>query len=126
MRELGFSRNWPKLKQDTFTTFRFPRKDTDWKIGEKVSVILYRRTNHWKALGVAKIVDKQPRKFTFLRTGGTMITNAEAKEDGFEDLREMRKWFNKTYGPERPRKEPLNKLTLVWAEKINADTKLQD
>lgn len=38
---------WPKLRQDIFTTYRFPRKDWDWQTEEIVQVVFKPRSNYW-------------------------------------------------------------------------------
>lgn len=44
MRILGFSKHWAKLDNPEFTTFRFPRKDKDWQIGETVKIVIKPRS----------------------------------------------------------------------------------
>ena len=61
MRILGFSRKWDKLKNDTFTTFRFERRDADWTVGEVVQVVYKPRTKGREILGVATIIGKDIR-----------------------------------------------------------------
>jgi len=40
------------------------------------------------------------------------ITNHEAKEDGFTDANDMRRWLSKSHDHKRLIREGLNKLTL--------------
>lgn len=70
MRILGFSRkDWinhltskPKLEEDKFTTFRFERRDEDWRVGEQVQVVYKpRRKGGGEVLGVAEIINKERR-----------------------------------------------------------------
>lgn len=135
MRILGFSQMWPKLAQETFTTFRFARKDRDWEVGEIVQVVLHpRRKGGGEALGVAEIVGKEPRRIPWRGQCGfeaAEVTNAEANADGFPDGMEkvcgrlvpqagyFRMWefLFKAYGPARLFAEPVNKLTLTWRER---------
>lgn len=82
MRELGFTEKWPKLKQDTFTTFRF-RRDRDWTVGEIVRVVFKPRTKEREVLGVAQIVKKEQRIVAYIGRGAPKVTEEEAKADGF-------------------------------------------
>ena len=109
MRILGFSKKWGKLRRGSFTTFRFPRKDKDWFVGEKVRVVFKPRSKDGREeLGVAKIVNKELRDL--YRVG---VAEAEAINDGFENIEDMGEWLDKTYG-RRWLNEPMNKLTLKW------------
>lgn len=118
MRILGFSKKWPKLKQPTFTTFRFPRRDRDWEVGELVQVVYKARSKNREILGAAEILSKY----------GVMIVNQippdsicpigeigedDAKADGFLNKREMQLWMWELYRG-RIACEPMNKLTLRW------------
>ena len=111
MRILGFSQKWPKLQQEEFTTFRFPRKDKDWEVGERVQIVYRPRSKSREILGMAQIVDKE------LKLDGTIetdVTKEEARADGFDSVQEMRQWMKKTYGEERLWIGHMNKLTLRW------------
>lgn len=112
MRIISFSEHWPKLKQPEFTTFRFPRKDRDWYIGEVVQVYFKNRTPQREKLGIAEIINKETCKigsaYEHFRP-----TEAEAIVDGFASLIEMNKWFTKVHG-DRIFMQPINKLTLRW------------
>lgn len=110
MRILTVSEMWDKLKQDTFTTFRFARKDRDWEIGEKVKVVYKSRSPKRKELGIAEIVGKESRRIR------EDVTGAEAKEDGFQSISDMAIWLRKRYG-DRIDEEAMNRLTLKWIEK---------
>lgn len=132
MREIGFSKEWPKLKQETFTTFRFPRKDKDWQMEEVVKVVYKPRTKERKVLGVARIIRKQPKdlnkRFNYYTGLGNFyqkneadcVTPEEAENDGFTgrngggDTEKFLKFFQETYGYSRCRDEKINKLTLYW------------
>ena len=107
MRILGFSKKWDKLLNDSFTTFRFARKDRDWDVGEMVQVVYKPRSKDREILGVAKIISKETRL--------GCQDDAEAQEDGFIDARDMERWMVKTYGEARTW-EPMNKLTLRWGK----------
>lgn len=112
MRILGFSKGWDKLNQDVFTTFRFPRKDKDWFVGEVVRVVFKPRTKGGgDKLGIAKILSKELRDL--YRIG---MLEAEVINDGFKNIPDMGKWLDKTYG-RRWLDEPMNKLTLKWVGK---------
>ena len=127
MRILGFAHNWDKLSQETFTTFRFTRKDRDWEVGEQVKVVLRpRRKGGGLLLGMAEILSKDPRRIP--RHGkvdfeAPLVTNEEANADGFPDTTQGRagyflmwEFLYDTYGPIRLFQEPMNKLTLRWVK----------
>jgi hypothetical protein len=108
MRRMGFSKKWDKLQQPEFTTFRFARRDKDWYVGEQVQIVLKpRRKGGGEKLGIAEIINKR-------YNAQADVTNAEAVEDGFNDVRDMEQWLIKTYGRARVNYEPINKLTLKW------------
>lgn len=113
MRILGVDREWPKLKQPRFTTFRFARKDKDWQVNEVVQVVLKPRSTTGKYLGAARIITKDRRDLI-----RPMIlfaaADSEAKEDGFTNYAAMILWFHQVYG-KRIFLECVNKLTLEWA-----------
>jgi len=120
MRILGFSKKWDKLKQPQFTTFRFPRADKDWTVGEQVRVVIRPRSKGGgEKLGLAEFISREAREFDkdFHRLAkgncAPLITEAEAIEDGFVSLADMIEWMEKTYGcldwiP------CMDKLTLKW------------
>jgi len=116
MRIISFSKKWVKLKQPDFTTFRFPRKDRDWEVGEVVQVYYKNRTPQREKLGEAKILKLEKRYFYLpdedvpLRS---LMSHAEAKRDGFKNYQDMTAWLEKSYGG-RIYDEPMNKLTLRW------------
>jgi len=118
MRILGFSEKWIKLGRKEFTTFRFARKDKDWKEGEVVQVVYKPRSKTRQILGVAEIIGKEPRWMKpKLRKDIPDITDREAVVDGFEGWREMWAWLLKRYDIRRLLGEPMNKLTLKWVER---------
>ena len=122
MRIISFSKKWDKLKQVEFTTFRFPRKDRDWQVGEFVSVYYKSRTPKRESLEIAEIISKEQRAMAWNgdKTGLTKISNEEAIADGFPDSLKQRGYFSMWeflwdyYGGERLLNEPMNKLTLKW------------
>lgn len=130
MRILGFSKKWAKLQQDTFlTTFRFPRKDTDWAVEEVVQIVYKPRSKEREILGIARIIRKQPKDlnkqfsyFDYKANTSDVITPSEAEDDGFNgshgggDTEKMRKFFIDIYGYSKCR-ESINKLTLYWIER---------
>lgn len=127
MRIMGFSRKWDKLTNPEFSTFRFTRKDKDWKMGECVKVVLNpRKKGGGEYLGIAQIIEKVPRAMAWHgdKTGITPVTNEEANADGFPD-NEKRGYFKMweflfdNYGGERLLSESMNKLTLFWREKVS-------
>ena len=109
MRVLGFSKKWPKLYQPEFTTFRFPRKDSDrgrdWKVGELVQIVYHPRGKDREVICVAKIISKTPRKLED-------VNDTEACLDGFESAKDMHYWMLKTYGGYEAFIVPMSKLTL--------------
>ena len=128
MRILGFSQKWTKLKQHTFTTFRFERRDIDWHIGERVQVVYKPRSKEREILGTAKIVAKEKRWVGWAssliewierehdilpHSGIGTIGHKEAVEDGFAGVLEMVNWLAKTH-KDRNNREPMNKLTVTW------------
>ena len=61
MRIMGFQKQWvnqltgkPKLSEEEFTTFRWPRRDRDWEVGETVRVVMNPRTKERIPLGEAE------------------------------------------------------------------------
>lgn len=128
MRIMGFSyKDWvnhltgkPKLEEDKFTTFRFQRRDKDWHVGEVVQVVYKpRRKGGGEKLGVAKIIGKELRGIApeWRDSSVPMISNEEAKRDGFENWESCLFWMAGTHGVTRLVLEPMNKLTLRWVAK---------
>lgn len=117
MRILGFSKKWSKLEQATFTTFRYPRKDKDWLIGEQIQVVYKPRTKDREILGIAKIIIKELRWIPNVILGNQgidIITGDEARADGFPGCFEMENYMSDFYGSKRIWAEPMNKLTLEY------------
>jgi len=111
MRILGVSEKWDKLRQPRWTTFRFSRRDTDWRVGEIVQVWFRPRSKKKRRfLGTAKIIEKVSR---FMMD----LTEGEVREDGFDNLDAMLAWLRKRYDG-RIYTHPMNKLTLAWV-KVN-------
>ena len=106
MRIIRLTLMWEKLNQPEFTTFRFSIKDKDWYIGEQVQVYYKNRSPHRKRIGVAEIIQKVQKHAS---------SDKEARENGFNDLRDMDNWMIKTYGEEKTC-QPMNKLTLKWVD----------
>lgn len=139
MREMGFSRkdwmnyltNTPKLEESFFTTYRFPRKDSDWEVRENVTIVYKPRTKDREVLGTARITWKAP-KFFFYHPHGLfkerIITDEDARADGFRSSHEMYLAFVKMHGKEKidgspilrgPYDGKLNKLTLFWIKRAD-------
>ena len=117
MRILGFSRKWDKLNNKEFTTFRYPRGDKDWQIGEEVQVVFQpRRKGGGEKLGTAKIIKKEGRELSpFFADELQLVSYAEAVADGFPSgLEEMVAYMEKQYGLDYI--SCMNKLTLKWLE----------
>ena len=125
MRILGFGRLWPKLEQEIFTTYRYPRGDKDWEVGEVVQVFLKPRSRSRVKLGVARIIGKEPRELDdsfqrrfpeSLEGQVPVVTEEEAKADGFATVAEMVAYFIKQRGA-LDYTSLFNKLTLEWVER---------
>jgi hypothetical protein len=122
MKPMGFSKKWDKLNQREFTTFRFPRKDRDWQVGEVVQIVYKPRSKEREILGIAEIISKEPRAMAWHgdKTREIKVTNEEAIADGFTGDIVKSAYFNmweflwEYYGGERLLSEPMNKLTLKW------------
>ena len=125
MRILGMSKSWDKLRETTWTTFRYKRADRDWGIGEVVRVVYKpRRKGGGTILGVAEIIKSEPRwviasdeshLLDIIHKGDhdsiPIVSDQEAIADGFESRAEFVKWFGI-----RRLLEPINKLSLKWRE----------
>lgn len=131
MRIISFCKYWDKLQNKEFTTFRFPRKDKDWYVGEIVQVYYKNRSKQRQALGTAEILSKEFRAMARYgdKTGYPCITNDEAIADGFPDAIDaygnhksgyffMWEFLWDNYRFKRLSNEPMNKLTLVWIDKL--------
>ena len=115
MRIISFATMWGKLKALRFTTFRFPRKDKDWQVGEVVQVWYKTRSPDREYIGQATIVGKERRNL-YLGGSSDCITDEEAKADGFFSKGEMLSWLYSKHGRERFLAEGyINKLTLEYA-----------
>jgi hypothetical protein len=116
MRIISFAKRWGKLKKGFFSTFRYPRKDTDWTVGEKVQVFIKNRSPHRIFLGIAEITCKAPRTLLIttdpIPNNRGIATQREAKDDGFENLAEMAAFMSDYYGKDYS--PDFNKLTLKW------------
>ena len=116
MRIMGFSRKWGKLKNDTFTTFRFKRRDADWQVNEQVQIVYKPRSKDREYLGIAEIIGRELKVIKSHRQTVLGITDEEAIEDGFEDYWDMKLWLFQVYGS-RCFGKVMNKLTLRWVER---------
>lgn len=121
MRILGFTKRWDKLEQAEFTTFRFPRKDKDWRIGEQVQIVYKPRSKEREILGLAEVVDIHatrvfPESIPDPICPIGSVTEGEAMADGFLSLKAMQLWMWDRY-KRRIVNEPINKLTLQWIRK---------
>ncbi len=115
MRIMSFSKKWGKLSQPEFTTFRFPRKDKDWYVGETVQVYFKSRSPQHEKLFDAEIITKEKRAMAKHgdKTGCQLVTNDEAIADGFPyGYFSMWEFLWDYYGGKRLLDEPINKLTL--------------
>ena len=102
MRILSFCNRWNKLKQEEFTTFRFPRKDRDWGEGEEVQIYFKGRSPEREKLGKGCIKEKTPVVVKDIKED-------EAIADGFNNAMEMWLFLG------RPNMDKvINKLTIYW------------
>jgi hypothetical protein len=124
---MGFQKQWinqvtgkPKLSEETFTTFRFPRKDRDWEVGETVQVVMNPRTKGRVPVGEAVIVSKEIKALIPAQRHGqtNLITNDEARQDGFMLAAELVDFMLEgkplSYWGLRP-----NRLTLRWTRRYD-------
>ena len=109
MRELGFSVMWDKLNQPELTTFRLPRRDRDWRIGERVRCMFRPRSSLRRYLFIADIINVESRCFD--PAIAPAITDSEAKGDGFDDAVAMQTWMAKAHKGFNP-SHVFNKITL--------------
>ena len=113
MRIMSFGVMWDKLQQIKFTTFRFPRKDKDWQVGEVVQVWLKTRSPEREYIGEAVIEAKEHMPIY-------AITDKEAILDGFTGAQDMFQWLRKTHSLKRMEAEghKINKLTLRYKRMV--------
>ncbi len=116
MRIISFSKHWPKLQQSAFTTFRYPRGDKDWQVGERVQVYYRNRSPKREFLGIAVIVEKGKRELdSDFADIAPVITEKEARDDGFTSVGQMQAFMEHQYGLDYI--SLFNKLTLRWEAK---------
>ena len=113
MRIMSFSQRWPKLLKDEFTTFRYPRADKDWCVGECIQVYYKNRSPQRERICIAEIINKEIRELepAFATPDTPLVTEEEAKEDGFESRIHMVQFMEKQYGLDYISR--FNKLTLI-------------
>lgn len=114
MRILGYQRKWPKLDQDESTTFRYPRADKDWQVGEFVQVVIKPRSKDREFLYYAEIISIELVHWAD-------ITDKMALIDGFTDKAHMIDFFNKTYRNDYRWlwHKSMNRLTIRWVERFS-------
>lgn len=117
MRVLGFSKKWEKLLRLEFTTFRYPRCDKDWFVGEEVQIVIRpRQKGGGEKLGFAEIIGKERRELdSDFPMVAPLVTESEAVEDGFDDFASMVSFMERQYGLDYI--SLFNKLTLKWVTK---------
>jgi len=127
MRIMGFQKQWvnqltgkPKLEGNRFTTFRFPRKDRDWEVGETVQIVMKPRTKERIPLGEAVIVSKEIKSLIVgpICRNRNSITNDEAQMDGFHSAIDLVDFIME----ERPLSNwglHPNRLTLRWTRRYD-------
>ncbi|MFA5152108.1 MAG: hypothetical protein WC554_06100 [Clostridia bacterium] len=104
-------RHREKLTSLSFTTFRLPRLDKDWYVGEILEVVLQPIGKKKFPLGQAEVIFLEPKDH--FQYGDKGISDEEALKDGFRDSWELRK---KIFWTRRHGKKPqvAYKLTLEW------------
>jgi len=113
MRTLSVSTEWLKLREPEFTTFKLPRKNKNWDVGEIVKVVYKLQSKEREKLGIAKIIDKEQK---ILKE----ISEEEARNEGFLSVEDMIRWAMKRYndriekGAVNIEEEAINKLKLKW------------
>ena len=115
MRIISFSKKWQKLSNLEFTTFRFPRADKDWYVGEMVQVYFKNRSPQREKLGEAQIIGKEKRELDswFVEQEvAPLVSEQEAMADGFSSVEDMTQYMEKQYGLDYI--SLFNKLTLRW------------
>ena len=128
MRIMGFQRQWvnqltgkPKLSEEEFTTFRWPRRDRDWVVDETVQIVMNPRTKERIPQGEAIIVSKEPRTIINANpnfyTETPHITDSEAQMDGFLLAIYLIDFL--IQGKPRHWIYPVNRLTLRWTRRYN-------
>ena len=125
MRIMSFREKWDKLNQPEFTTFRYPRCDTDWYEGEVIQVFYKSRSPMREKLGIAQIIKKEQREldpnFEYV---APVITHDEAVADGFLSRGDMVMFMQKQYGLDYI--SLFNKLTLRWVIPTKEENKRDD
>ena len=123
MRIMGFQKQWvnqltgkPKLSGNRFTTFRFPRKDRDWEVGETVQIVMKPRTKERIPLGEAIIVTKEIK--CLIGGKANSISNDEARMDGFYWAIDLVDFITKGKPLSIWELHP-NRLTLRWTRRYN-------
>jgi hypothetical protein len=101
---------WPKLANPMCSTVR---PHSHWKAGQTVQVYYRNRGPNRKALGIADIVSVETVVLNAIFIEhGRLLTDAEARDDGFADLKGMAAWMYRTY---HDKFSPvMDKLTLRW------------
>jgi len=109
-----------------FTTFRFTRKDQDWRLSE-VAKVVYKPRSHVdrSVLGVAQIMVKQTRwvmeatdeevEYRCDTFGIKAVTEREARVDGFVDRAHMVAYMKSRYKL-RNIMEPMHRFLLSWQQ----------
>jgi hypothetical protein len=117
MRIISFTKHWDKLKNLTFSTYRYPYWQEGWDVQ-----VFYKNRNpkERQKLGEAKIikvetVELDPTYTYRLEKPVRFITKQEAIEDGFDSITDMLKWLRKLYGLDFISK--MDKITLEWTAK---------
>lgn len=112
---MGFQKQWvnqltgrPKLSEVEFITFRWPRRDRDWEVGEIVQVVIRPRTKERIPLGEAAIISKEPRSLN--SKPNLLIIDSEAMMDGFPNADALREFLRHTYKALLV----VHRLTLQW------------
>ena len=104
------------MSNPEFSTFRYPRGDKDWYVGEQVQVFFNSRSPQREKLGIAQLImieDRELDPWSSKQSVIALITDKEAFEDGFPGGRmEMIEYMEKTYGCDYISR--FHKIILRW------------
>ena len=126
MRILGFEKDsWqnhnaqaPKLRQQIFTTFRWPRRDgRDYTVGEPLQIVIKPRSPKRRPVGIALVMNVEKLNSRNIELPGLpCITDDMARQDGFEWATELRMYLRQSRPGELP--EYCNRYTLTWLARV--------
>jgi hypothetical protein len=110
--DMGGVERKPKLECLSFVTFRLPRVDKDWMVGEILEVVIQRIGDKKYPLGQAEIIymDRKERREYY---GEFSISDEDAQHEGYKSSWELSK---KLFYARKAGQVPTfaYKLTLEW------------